>query len=1107
MPACCEGKRGLSIPPRRLSSHFVAMEPVTLPTPLRLIVLVYLFAQVGVEAQSSVCDGSVTVTYVPPPFTVTVYTSGTFNASNETPSPGFNVTGQSGISVTAQTLSAVPEISTSRSPVEVPSSGLGPSGIQNAASQTLPSSPSSSLFVPSISATTTGTSRTSGTGSTAFSGNSASSASGSISSSITGSPASTAGSVGGASSNAPNTGSNASSGEMSNSGSASPTVPSSSTSSGGPVIFGGQGNQAAQLVVQRSQHICELAGRVSQLVTDNNDAELDSVVSEFATTVNDFNDALTHSRFKRSQHVPRDANWAQYISELRECAEKLLQHFSSRSETGSGNTPSGTSSSTRPTIGTTTSTIPTASVVALLTCPNDDGSNYLSPGGKAFRIECNLDRLGNIISQALEPDLESCIDSCDGVSECTGVSYDTTSGICNYKSDVTSEANQNSQWMSASPIDLACPEADGAQYMDYSGSMYQVLCDYSYPDSALITSYPGDDYASCSDDCSEMAECTGFSYTDGICSFFSGWESTGSSARNGTNTVVLLAKRAVHVAPGGSTVVSTSVASTIPPYSASSPLPVVTGSRASSATATSSIGASSLSPTNGATGSSGTTTETDASSGSSNTPSGTQPSISGGSITLPTSLLSSVTDLSTSIPDISATTGSASAPDVSTLSLTSMSLPSTSLPTASSLPSLSSVSISLPSLSLSTDATSLSINTISLGSSATLPTSQGPTQTPVAYTCPEKDAPRLVLRTPPKLRLHLSTTASESAIKAACSEEQTTAQPSHTREPKTDPDPAIAIYTMASARASLPSAAGRTYITAIRAVNYVPAAVVGGASSALSGLSGLTTITTPSVTLPLTTSLPSISASISVGASVSISDPLNNPGGSSRTSSSSALSLSVTSLDTSLPIPSGSSTLTPITGTCSNGGNILNGCVLVTATVNPGAGVTGGVGVAGPSNSTILDVSLSATLGVSLSVNAGAGVGLGLDSSGLSLGLSATLGAGVSLTGVLGGGLHSPGSCVYHIFFSLRSRNTRSRLAIFFLVAGDLNDIFLRHAARPCGDDDDYYELVSAVAFDNDSLHYVDSNVMPNRTRRRAHLPARRLVHHPPIDQRRRDKY
>ncbi|KAK0820643.1 hypothetical protein LTR75_001521 [Friedmanniomyces endolithicus] len=94
--------------------------------------------------------------------------------------------------------------------------------------------------------------------------------------------------------------------------------------------------------------------------------------------------------------------------------------------------------------------------------------------------------------------------------------------------------------------------------------------------------------------------------------------------------------------------------------------------------------------------------------------------------------------------------------------------------------------------------------------------------------------------------------------------------------------------------------------------------------------------------------------------------------------------------------PSGA--VTSGTNTCSNGGNILNGCVVATVTPNPSSGASGGVGLNGASSSTIVGLTGSATVDVSASLAASLGVWASTGSSGISLGASPSAGLGLGAT-------------------------------------------------------------------------------------------------------------
>ncbi|KAI7251828.1 hypothetical protein KC343_g4538 [Hortaea werneckii] len=144
--------------------------------------------------------------------------------------------------------------------------------------------------------------------------------------------------------------------------------------------------------------------------------------------------------------------------------------------------------------------------------------------------------------------------------------------------------------------------------------------------------------------------------------------------------------------------------------------------------------------------------------------------------------------------------------------------------------------------------------------------------------------------------------------------------------------------------------------------------------------------------------------SVSAGLSASL-------GGMPTTLLPSDLATGSLDLPITLPTAPGASVINSLanpTATCTNGGNVLDGCVIAQVTADPSVGAGVGVGIGGP-NSTIVDIQASVTAAASLSLGATAGVGLGLDSSGLSasLGLSAGLGLSVDVGG--GGSVGLPG--------------------------------------------------------------------------------------------------
>jgi hypothetical protein len=317
------------------------------------------------------------------------------------------------------------------------------------------------------------------------------------------------------------------------------------------------------------------------------------------------------------------------------------------------------------------------------------------------------------------------------------------------------------------------------------------------------------------------------------------------------------------------------------------------------------------------------------------------------------------------------------------------------------------------------------INSIINIPSATAPTSQGPTQTPIAYMCPANDG-RVVMENGLSYVLNCNSTTSGIAYSSKqvansfndcfkeCDQSSVSGGANYcsafTYEGADNGVGSGTCYLYNGVSQGFVPATGKKAISAIRAVNYIPDAVVSGVTYSFSALptlsldSGLPTGTNLLSTLtPLSLSVPlpdvsvsaTVAASVTVGAGVGVGLP-----SASISLSTPLLAFSLSSLVT---IPTSFSNLIT-TGTCNNGGNILNGCVAATATLNPGVGVSGGVAI-GPSSSPILAVSLSASVGVSVSAGVDLGLGVSAGSSGLSLGLSPSVGLGMSGGLGLGGGL------------------------------------------------------------------------------------------------------
>jgi len=182
----------------------------------------------------------------------------------------------------------------------------------------------------------------------------------------------------------------------------------------------------------------------------------------------------------------------------------------------------------------------------------------------------------------------------------------------------------------------------------------------------------------------------------------------------------------------------------------------------------------------------------------------------------------------------------------------------------------------------------------------------------------------------------------------------------------------------------------RHYVAAVRLVNYAGRAAPGAPSNTYPPAASPSNV----VSIPTgSASAPSLSVGVpTTGPSVSMptASPTLNPTVPVNTDGISSIVAGANGVTTAGVPPT----------TCSNGGNILNGCVLVTGgpVVSAGAGV--GLGV---SSSTILNVQASVVASLSVSVDLGLGVSASLGSSRLGLGVSATAGAG--LGGTLGAGL------------------------------------------------------------------------------------------------------
>ncbi|KAK3658854.1 hypothetical protein LTR56_001725 [Elasticomyces elasticus] len=229
-----------------------------------------------------------------------------------------------------------------------------------------------------------------------------------------------------------------------------------------------------------------------------------------------------------------------------------------------------TTSSRSGTSSAVNSPLPTATRIAVYSCPNDDGLNYVSPSGKAYRIACRTNEVGYDQGSQIRADLEQCVNTCGFRSGCIGISWVQATQRCYYKS-ATGMGVPDQGFDSAVPINLTCPDADGAQYIDNKGYAYEVMCDTTFPAAAAadMTTQPGLSVQDCSNTCSNVTNCDISTYSDGMCTFLDNGGSRSGVRTLGRNSVVLLYARSGSINAAGNTVLSTSTPDVVPTYSVS----------------------------------------------------------------------------------------------------------------------------------------------------------------------------------------------------------------------------------------------------------------------------------------------------------------------------------------------------------------------------------------------------------------------------------------------------------------------------------------------------------------------------------------------------------
>ncbi|CAD0100122.1 unnamed protein product, partial [Aureobasidium mustum] len=177
---------------------------------------------------------------------------------------------------------------------------------------------------------------------------------------------------------------------------------------------------------------------------------------------------------------------------------------------------------------------------------------YSDTVNRVYQLLCNTDELDATIGSTYQSQLQSCVDACSDVQGCIGVSRTAASGLCSYKS---SALNRVGSEISDSAIlaDYICPGADGTRLVDSSGSVYEILCDTFFPTSSNISSsFAVSDLASCSEICSDVDDCSGFTFQNGSCTTVSSRNSNDGILQINVTTAILLAKRVAQPVSSGS---------------------------------------------------------------------------------------------------------------------------------------------------------------------------------------------------------------------------------------------------------------------------------------------------------------------------------------------------------------------------------------------------------------------------------------------------------------------------------------------------------------------------------------------------------------------------
>ena len=156
-------------------------------------------------------------------------------------------------------------------------------------------------------------------------------------------------------------------------------------------------------------------------------------------------------------------------------------------------------------------------------CPSSDGQTYTSTK-QSFVIGCGIDYPGiGDMGPSSQPDLRTCIDTCDSTTGCVAVAYSgntcylkNTIGPASSNSGVQSAVVAGTVSQSSAPIGHpSCPSDDGT-VVTRGGLAYTIKCGADYYGGDL-TSTQTTSFGACIDACSASKQCVDVSYVQGAC--------------------------------------------------------------------------------------------------------------------------------------------------------------------------------------------------------------------------------------------------------------------------------------------------------------------------------------------------------------------------------------------------------------------------------------------------------------------------------------------------------------------------------------------------------------------------------------------------------------